>query len=82
MGETMTAFQIVKLHLLTIPIFFIIDLLWLGVIAKGIYQKYLGAFLSDQVNWTAAIIFYLIFIPFPFYPQKGIACLQEPTSLA
>ena len=58
----MTAFQIVKLYLLTIPIFFIIDLLWLGVIAKGIYQKYLGAFLSDQVNWTAAIIFYLIFI--------------------
>jgi uncharacterized membrane protein len=36
--------------------------LWLGVVAKGVYQKYLGAFLSDQVNWAAAIIFYLIFI--------------------
>ena len=58
----MSALQIIKLYLITIPIFFIIDLLWLGVIAKGIYQKYLGSFLSDQVNWTAAIIFYLIFI--------------------
>ena len=58
----MTTAQFLKLYLLTIPIFFVIDLLWLGVIAKGIYQKYLGDFLSDQVNWIAAIIFYLIFI--------------------
>jgi uncharacterized membrane protein len=58
----MSGLQILKLYLLTVPVFFVIDLLWLGVIAKGIYQKYLGEFLSDQVNWVAAIIFYLIFI--------------------
>jgi uncharacterized membrane protein len=33
-----------------------------GVVAKGLYSKYLGNFLSEQVNWTAAIIFYLLFI--------------------
>ena len=54
--------NVLKLYLLTIPIFFVIDLLWLGVLAKGIYKKYLGSFLSEQVNWVAAIIFYLIFI--------------------
>ena len=49
-------------YLLTTVVFFAIDLLWLGVLAKGLYNKYLGNFLTDQVNWTAAIIFYLLFI--------------------
>ncbi|MEP2667889.1 MAG: DUF2177 family protein [Cyclobacteriaceae bacterium] len=49
-------------YLLTAIVFFAIDLLWLGVVAKGLYNKYLGNLLSDQVNWTAAIIFYLLFI--------------------
>jgi len=54
-----------------------IDMLWLGVIAKTIYQKYLGNFLTDNVNWTAAIIFYFIFVAgisiFAIYPavNKG-----------
>ena len=61
-GETMSGLQLFKLYLLTIPIFFAVDLLWLGIVAKGLYQKYLGNFLSEQVNWVAAIIFYLIFI--------------------
>jgi uncharacterized membrane protein len=58
----MTGLQILKLYIFTIPIFFAIDILWLGIIAKNMYKKYLGNFLSDQVNWVAAIIFYLIFI--------------------
>ena len=49
-------------YLLTAIVFFAIDLVWLGVVAKGLYSKYLGNLLSDQVNWTAAIIFYLLFI--------------------
>jgi uncharacterized membrane protein len=49
-------------YLLTTLVFFALDLLWLGILAKGVYRKYLGIFLSDQVNWTAAIIFYLLFI--------------------
>jgi uncharacterized membrane protein len=58
----MTVTQLLKLYLLTTPIFFAIDLLWLGIVAKGLYQKHLGNFLSEKVNWVAAIIFYLIFI--------------------
>lgn len=49
-------------YLLTSVVFFAIDLTWLGLIAKGLYAKYLGGLLSDQVNWTAAITFYLLFI--------------------
>ena len=51
-----------KLYLLTVPVFFIIDLIWLGVVAKSFYQKNLKYILSPNVNWTVAIIFYLIYI--------------------
>ena len=49
-------------YLLTAVVFFAIDLTWLGFLAKDLYKKYLGGFLSDQVNWTAAFIFYALFI--------------------
>lgn len=42
--------------------FFIIDMIWLGFVARGFYQQQIGHWLSDQVNWSAAIIFYLIFL--------------------
>jgi uncharacterized membrane protein len=51
-----------KLYALTIPIFFAIDIIWLGVIAKEFYRRNLGFILSPEVNWTAAVIFYLIYI--------------------
>lgn len=50
------------LYLLTVPIFFAIDLVWLGVVARGLYKKRLAHVLNPQVNWPAALIFYLIFI--------------------
>lgn len=42
-------------------IFLVIDLVWLGLVAKNFYQKYLGG-LMGEVNWYAAIGFYLLFI--------------------
>lgn len=58
----MTFPKIIFSYLLTTIVFFAIDMVWLGFIAKDIYRKYLGSLLSDKVNWAAAIIFYLIFI--------------------
>lgn len=49
-------------YIIATPIFFVIDILWLGVIAKPVYQKYLGHLLAEQTKWGAAIIFYLLFI--------------------
>lgn len=43
---------------MTVPVFFLIDMLWLGVIAKDFYQSQMEV----TVNWTAAIIFYLMYI--------------------
>ena len=52
----------IKLYALTIPVFFVIDIIWLGVIAKGFYRRHLGFLLSPDVNWAAAIVFYLMYI--------------------
>ena len=66
-------------YLLTLIVFLIVDMFWLGIIAKNLYQKYLGGFLTDRVNWIAALIFYLIYVAgisiFAIYPavSKGSA---------
>jgi uncharacterized membrane protein len=49
-------------YLLTVPVFFAMDMIWLGVIAKSFYAKQLSNFLTSNVNWVAAIIFYLLYI--------------------
>jgi len=54
--------KLVISYVLTFAVFFIIDMAWLGFIAKDLYRKYLGSLLADNVNWTAAIIFYLLFV--------------------
>lgn len=54
--------KILVLYLGTVPIFFIFDILWLGVIARGTYTKYLGEMMRTPINWPVAITFYLLFI--------------------
>ena len=49
-------------YAVTLAIFFAIDLVWLGVVAKTFYQRHIGHLLSPDVNWGAAILFYLIYI--------------------
>ena len=58
----MTFTKMLISYLLTTLVFFAVDMIWLGLIAKNIYKKYLGALMSDTVNWVAALIFYLLFI--------------------
>lgn len=43
-------------------IFFVLDMVWLGLIAKNFYREKLGFILSPDVNWWAAIVFYLLYI--------------------
>jgi len=47
---------------IVLVVFFAIDMVWLGVIAKNLYAKHLGYLMAPQVNWIAAILFYLLFI--------------------
>lgn len=54
--------KIFFLYVFTLAVFLLVDLLWLGVVAKSFYQKQLAVFFKDQINWVAAFIFYMIFI--------------------
>jgi uncharacterized membrane protein len=71
--------SIIISYVLTFVVFLMVDMLWIGVIAKNLYQKLLGGFITDKVNWTAAFIFYLIYVVgisiFAIYPavNKGSA---------
>jgi uncharacterized membrane protein len=58
----MSIVYFMKLYVLTVPVFFVIDIVWLGVIARGFYRRQLGFILSPDVNWVAAVTFYLIYI--------------------
>ena len=51
-----------KLYFVSIGVFFIIDMVWLGLIAKNLYTTYLGHLMAPKVNWPAAFIFYALFI--------------------
>ena len=46
----------------TMLVFFAIDFVWLGVVAKDFYRERLGALMLEQVNLPVAAVFYLIYI--------------------
>jgi uncharacterized membrane protein len=51
-----------KLYAIALPIFFAMDMLWLGVVAKKFYARHIGLLMKSDINWTAAILFYLLFL--------------------
>ncbi len=53
---------ILRNYIITLVVFFAIDILWLGLVAKNLYQQYLGDFMRASTNWTAAILFYMVYI--------------------
>jgi len=58
----MTMTYYLKLYFTTLGVFFAIDMLWLGFVARSFYQKHLGFLMAPTPNWTAAIVFYLLFV--------------------
>lgn len=54
--------KFISQFLVVLVVFFAIDIFWLGVVAKNLYAKYLGFIMAPNVNWAAAILFYMIFI--------------------
>ena len=52
----------IKVFLIAIIIFLILDFIWLGLVAKNLYQNEIGTLLKTKFNFVAAFIFYIIFI--------------------
>jgi uncharacterized membrane protein len=51
-----------KLYALALPVFFALDMIWLGVVAKNFYREQIGFLMKTPINWVAAISFYLLFM--------------------
>jgi uncharacterized membrane protein len=52
--------QFLILYAISVPIFLIVDMVWLVLIAQSFYQKRIGHLM--ELNWVAAILFYLLFL--------------------
>ncbi|MBV6426221.1 MAG: hypothetical protein KIPDCIKN_00732 [Haliscomenobacter sp.] len=52
----------IKLYAIALSVFFALDMVWLGLVAKNFYREQIGKLMKPDINWGAAIIFYLIFI--------------------
>ena len=54
--------SVVGQYLIAAAVFLVLDLLWLGFVAKGLYERFLGDLLADEPNVAAAVLFYAIFL--------------------
>ena len=58
----MTLSIFLRLYGVAVVAFLVIDMLWLGVIARSFYRAQIGHLMRPNVNWAAAIVFYLVFV--------------------
>lgn len=56
-----TFFQHVLVYLTGLVVFLVVDLTWLGLVAKHFYQDKLG-YLLGSVVWPVAFLFYALFV--------------------
>ena len=49
-------------YLVAAVVFLAVDLVWLSVVAQGLYEHFLGDLLADSPNAAAAVVFYAIFV--------------------
>ena len=52
----------IKLYAIAFPVFFAIDMVWLGLVAKNFYRSQIGFLMKSDIHWPAAILFYLLFV--------------------
>lgn len=52
----------IKLYAIALPVFIVIDAIWLGFVAKNFYRDQIGILMKSEINWAAAVVFYLLFV--------------------
>ena len=50
----------VALYAISVPVFFLIDMVWLGFIASNFYKEKLGDMM--EISWGPAVGFYLVYL--------------------
>lgn len=72
----------IKLYAIALPIFCVMDMVWLGFVAKKFYRDQIGFLMTSEINWAAAVAFYLLFVVglvlFVIAPaiEKGPGCMH------
>ncbi len=54
--------NILKIYLTALVTFLVFELIWIGLLAQSFYIDQIGFLLSENPNWLAAGLFYLLFI--------------------
>ena len=54
--------RVLLIYLATLAVFLVIDLAWLGLVARDFYRNQLGALMASSFVWAAATLFYLLFV--------------------
>lgn len=52
----------IKSYAACLVVFLAFDALWLGVVMRSSYQRHIGHLMAEKVNWTAAVVFYAIYL--------------------
>lgn len=70
----------IKPYLTVLAVTLVFDALWLGLVAKQFYAKYLGYLMAPSVQWWAAALFYALFAVgvtyFVVMPLSGIPAVS------
>jgi uncharacterized membrane protein len=52
----------IRLFLIALPTLFVIDMVWLIIVARKFYNKHIGFLMRPDIGWAPAMLFYLLFI--------------------
>lgn len=58
----MPLIQYLTIYAISVPVFFAIDMVWLGLVATTFYRSQIGHLMGDTVNWPVAFAFYFLFL--------------------
>ena len=58
----MIAMQFLKLYGVGLAVLFGLDMIWLGVLARGFYQRQIGHLMRPDVQLIPAVLFYAIYV--------------------
>ena len=51
-----------KLYLIALPVLVVLDITWLGLVAKNFYAKHIGFLLRPDFNLIPGVLFYLLYL--------------------
>lgn len=58
----MTALEFVRMYAVGVVTCLAADLVWIGVVARGFYQRQIGHLMRPDVQWAPAVAFYLLYV--------------------